>query len=162
MDLPGAYSLTAYSLEELVARDFLIYDRPRVIINIVDASNRERNLYLTVQLLELGIPLVLALNMIDAAEGRGLRLDAAELSRRLQIPVVPTVAKSGEGKEELLTITVQHAEQHASWSPLHISYGPDIDPVLEKMEAALRGSPFQRHCRPAGPLSNSSRRMTRS
>ena len=77
VDLPGTYSLTAYSLEELVARDFLIYDRPRVVINIVDASNLERNLYLTVQLLELGIPLVLALNMIDAAAGRGIQIDAA-------------------------------------------------------------------------------------
>ena len=142
VDLPGTYSLTAYSLEELVARDFLIYDRPGVVINIVDASNLERNLYLTVQLLELGIPLVLALNMIDAAEGRGLRIDAAELSRRLQVPIVPTVAKSGKGKEELLSITVRHAEQRAAWSPLHISYGPDIDPVLDKMEATLRGSRF--------------------
>jgi ferrous iron transport protein B len=97
VDLPGTYSLTAYSLEELVARDFLIYERPGVVINIVDASNLERNLYLTVQLLELGIPVVLALNMIDAAASRGIQIDAAELSRRLQVPVVPTVAKSGKG-----------------------------------------------------------------
>ena len=142
VDLPGTYSLTAYSLEELVARDFLIYDRPGVVINILDASNLERNLYLTVQLLELGIPLVLALNMIDAAAGRGLRIDAAELSRRLQVPVIPTVAKTGMGKDELLSITVNHAGQNASWSPLHISYGPDIDPVLDKMEAAIKGSSF--------------------
>jgi ferrous iron transport protein B len=142
VDLPGTYSLTAYSLEELVARDFLIYDRPRVVINIVDASNLERNLYLTVQLLELGIPVVLALNMIDAAAGRGIQLDAVELSRRLQIPVIPTVAKSGTGKEELLNTTVSYAGQNASWSPLHISYGPDIDPVLDKMEAAITTSAF--------------------
>lgn len=142
VDLPGTYSLTAYSLEELVARDFLIYDRPAVVINIVDASNLERNLYLTVQLLELGIPLVLALNMIDAAAGRGLRIDVAELSRRLRVPVIPTVAKTGKGKEELLGVTVSHAEQNASWSPLHISYGSDIDPVLDKMEAAIKGSSF--------------------
>ena len=142
VDLPGTYSLTAYSLEELVARDFLIYDRPQVVINIVDASNLERNLYLTVQLLELGIPLVLALNMIDAAAGRGIRIDAAELSRRLQVPVVPTVAKSGKGKDELLNRTITHAEQGSSWAPLHISYGPDIDPVLDKMETAINSSSF--------------------
>ncbi len=142
VDLPGTYSLTAYSLEELVARDFLIYDRPQVVINIVDASNLERNLYLTVQLLELGIPLVLALNMIDAAAGRGIRIDAAELSRRLQVPVVPTVAKSGKGKDELLNSTLTYAEQGPSWSPLHISYGPDIDPVLDKMETAINASSF--------------------
>jgi len=137
VDLPGTYSLTAYSLEELVARDFLIYDRPAVVINIVDASNLERNLYLTIQLLELGIPLVLALNMIDAAAGRGVQIDSEELSRRLQVPVIPTVAKSGKGKEELLRVTLKHAEEQPLWSPLHISYGPDIDPVLDKMEAAI-------------------------
>ncbi len=142
VDLPGTYSLTAYSLEELVARDFLIYDRPQVVINIVDASNLERNLYLTVQLLELGIPLVLALNMIDAAAGRGIRIDAEELSRRLQVRVIPTVAKSGKGKDELLSSTVNYAEQASSWSPLHISYGPDIDLVLDKMEGAIRASSF--------------------
>jgi ferrous iron transport protein B len=142
VDLPGTYSLTAYSLEELVARDFLIYDRPRAVINIVDASNLERNLYLTVQLLELGIPLILALNMIDAAAGRGIQINAAELSRRLQVPVIPMVAKSGKGKDELLNCTIDFAEHDAVWSSLHISYGPDIDPVLDKMEAAINASAF--------------------
>jgi ferrous iron transport protein B len=142
VDLPGTYSLTAYSLEELVARNFLIYERPRVVINIVDASNLERNLYLTVQFLELGIPVVLALNMIDAAAGRGIQIDAAELSRRLQVPVIPTVAKSGKGKDELLNTTLSRSEQDSSWSPLHISYGPDIDPVLDKMETAINSSAF--------------------
>ena len=142
VDLPGTYSLTAYSLEELVARDFLIYERPRVVINIVDASNLERNLYLTVQLLELGIPLILALNMIDAAAGRGIQINEAELSRRLQVPVIPTVAKSGKGKDELLKRTKDFPERDVSWSPLHISYGPDIDPVLDKMEAAISSSAF--------------------
>jgi ferrous iron transport protein B len=142
VDLPGTYSLTAYSLEELVARDFLIHDRPRAVINIVDASNLERNLYLTVQLLELGIPLLLALNMIDAAAGRGIQINAAELSRRLRVPVIPTVAKSGKGKEELLNRTMDFTEQIVSWSPLRISYGPDIDPVLDKMEATISTSAF--------------------
>jgi len=79
VDLPGTYSLTAYSLEEVVARDFLVQERPGVTIDIVDASNLERNLYLALQILELGIPAVIALNMIDVAESRGMRINADKL-----------------------------------------------------------------------------------
>jgi len=142
VDLPGTYSLTAYSLEELVARDFLVQERPAAVINIVDASNLERNLYLTVQLLELGLPVALALNMIDAAIGRGVEIDAVELSRRLQVPVVPTIARSGRGKEELLDAAASLASQNRQWQPLHISYGADIDPALDQMEAVITGSKF--------------------
>ncbi|NLI82375.1 MAG: ferrous iron transport protein B [Deltaproteobacteria bacterium] len=149
VDLPGTYSLTAYSLEELVARDFLVQDRPRAVINIVDASNLERNLYLTVQLLELGLPVTLALNMIDAAMNRGIEIDAAELSRRLRVPVVPTVARVGKGKEELLETVLSVAEEDRPWEPLHISYGPDIDPVLDQMEALIRKAQFLTEAFPA-------------
>ena len=75
IDLPGTYSLTAYSVEELVARDYLVNEKPDVVVNIVDASNLERNLYLTCQFLELGVPLVIALNMVDVAEKRGIGID---------------------------------------------------------------------------------------
>ena len=75
VDLPGTYSLTAYSLEEVVTRDFLVQEKPQVVINIVDASNLERNLYLTLQFMELGVPVCLALNMIDVAETRGISID---------------------------------------------------------------------------------------
>jgi ferrous iron transport protein B len=142
VDLPGTYSLTAYSLEELVARDFLVNDRPRVVVNIVDASNLERNLYLTVQLLELGIPLVLALNMMDAAAGRGIEIDVTELAKRLRLPVVPTVARTGKGSEELLATTAAEAGKDRSWEPLYISYGPDVDPVLSEMEKDILASGF--------------------
>ncbi len=142
VDLPGTYSLTAYSLEELVARDFLVQECPAAVINIVDASNLERNLYLTVQLLELGLPVALALNMIDAAISRGIEIDSVELSRRLQVPVVPTIARSGRGKEELLEAAASLASQNRQWQPLHISYGPDIDPALDQMEAVISGSKF--------------------
>ena len=101
-DLPGTYSMTAYSAEELVARDYLVKNRPQVVINIVDASNLERNLYLTCQLLELGVPLVIALNMVDVAEARGIEINSAALAKHLQVPVVPIVARSGLGKEALL------------------------------------------------------------
>ena len=136
-------------MEELVARDFLVQERPRVVINIVDASNLERNLYLTVQLLELGLPVTLALNMIDAAAGRGIEIDAAELSKRLQVPVIPTLARSGKGKEELLGATASMAEENRSWTPLHISYGPDIDRVLDQMENAIRAASFMTGLFPA-------------
>ncbi|SPF41172.1 Ferrous iron transport protein B [Syntrophobacter sp. SbD1] len=142
VDLPGTYSLTAYSPEELVARNFLIQDRPSVVINIVDSSNLERNLYLTVQLLELGVPVLIALNMVDMAASRGVEINYKELGRRLRLPVIPTVARTGKGKAELLEATVQMAQKVDGWEPLHISYGPDIDPVLDKMEAQIQPSGF--------------------
>ncbi|NTW35091.1 MAG: ferrous iron transport protein B [Syntrophobacteraceae bacterium] len=149
VDLPGTYSLTAYSMEELVARDFLVHERPRVVINIVDASNLDRNLYLTIQLMELGIPIVLALNMIDAAESRGIEINAEELSRRLDREVVPTVARSGRGKEDLLDTVARVASDPRDWQPIHISYGPDIDPVLDRMEAEIRAADFMTDTLPA-------------
>ncbi len=149
VDLPGTYSLTAYSLEELVARNYLIHDRPSAVINIVDASNLERNLYLTVQLLELGIPVLVALNMVDMATARGVAINCEELGRRLRVPVIPTVARTGRGKEALLEAAVQLAQKDAVWEPLHISYGPDIDPVLDKMEAQIGAAALLTDSHPA-------------
>lgn len=149
VDLPGTYSLTAYSLEELVARDFLVQERPEVVINIVDASNLDRNLYLTLQLLELGVPVVVALNMIDVAEGRGVRINAEELSKRLGVPVVPTVARRGEGKDAVIRAAVDLACSGMHWQPLRISYGPDVDPVLTEMEKIIEGSGFLTDLYPA-------------
>ncbi len=142
VDLPGTYSLTAYSMEEIVARDFLVQDRPRAVINIVDASNLERNLYLTIQLMELGIPLLVALNMIDMAASRGMEINSGELSRRLRIPVIPTVARTGKGKDELLGAAADLAEKNPEWEPLYISYGPDIDPALDRMELEIVAAKF--------------------
>lgn len=140
VDLPGTYSLTAYSLEELVARNFLVQDRPQVVINIIDASNLERNLYLTIQLMELGIPVLLALNMMDMATARGLEINTEELARRLRTKVVPTVARTGKGKEDLMDEAAQLAAEKPTWEPLHISYGPDIDPVLDRMEPEIQAA----------------------
>ncbi|MGA2026085.1 MAG: ferrous iron transport protein B [Syntrophobacteraceae bacterium] len=149
VDLPGTYSLTAYSPEELVARNYLIQDRPSAVINIVDSSNLERNLYLTVQLLELGIPVLIALNMVDMAIARGLEINPEELGRRLRLPVIPTVARTGTGKEELLEAAAQLVQKGAVWEPLYISYGPDIDPVLDKMEALIGSGSFLTDLHPA-------------
>jgi ferrous iron transport protein B len=102
VDLPGTYSLSAYSLEEEIARTFIVEEHPHLVIDVVDASNIERNLYLTAQILETGAPLIIVLNMQDQAEGRGVKVDAARLSQRLGgTPVVSLVARRGEGIETL-------------------------------------------------------------
>jgi ferrous iron transport protein B len=142
VDLPGTYSLTAYSLEEVVARDFLVNQKPEVVINIVDASNLERNLYLAVQFLEMGIPLCIALNMIDVAKKRGIKIHAAKLSSLLGVPVVPTIARSGKGKKELMDSAFQIIQEHHKLNPLEISYGADIDPVLAEMETEIAANHF--------------------
>jgi ferrous iron transport protein B len=111
VDLPGTYSLSAYSPEEIIARDYLLYERPDVVINVVDASNLERNLYLTVQLLELGLPLVLALNLMDVVRARGLRIDQSKLARLLHhIPIVETVGNKGWGLNQLLAEAIALAK----------------------------------------------------
>jgi ferrous iron transport protein B len=133
VDLPGTYSLTAYSMEEVVARDFLVNEKPAVVINIVDASNLERNLYLCLQFMEMGMPVVLALNMVDVAQKRGIQVDSDKLSRLLGIPVIPTVARSGAGKSELMEAAARMARQNLKKQPLLISYGRDVDLVLDKM-----------------------------
>ncbi|HDN79388.1 MAG: hypothetical protein DRI61_10455 [Chloroflexi bacterium] len=109
VDLPGTYSLTAYSVEEIIARDFIVEEKPDVVVDIVDASNLERNLYLAVQLLELGANLVIALNMMDMAEARDYKIDVEGLSELLGVPVVPTVANKGKGIKDLLDAVIKAA-----------------------------------------------------
>ena len=118
VDLPGIYSLSPYSMEEIVARDFIVGERPDAIIDIIDATNIERNLYLTVQLLELERPLVLALNFMDEVKARGDQIDVERLSKELGVPVVPITAKTGEGLDELLQVA--HRQMH-----LGVTYEPD-------------------------------------
>jgi ferrous iron transport protein B len=140
VDLPGTYSLTAYSLEELVARRFLVEEKPDLVVNIVDASNLDRNLYLAVQLMELGVPLVIALNMMDVAEVRGILVDPQVLSGLLGVPVVPMVARSNKGVKELLDAVVAASEGDRGWRPLVISYGMDIDQGLKEIEEIINSS----------------------
>jgi ferrous iron transport protein B len=113
-DLPGTYSLTAYSLEEVIARDFIIQEQPDVVVTVVDASNLERNLYLTLQILELGAPVVVALNMSDMADARGFRIDMEKLSQALRSPVVRTVANRGEGMERLIEAVIEVVKEEAA------------------------------------------------
>ncbi len=133
VDLPGTYSLTAYSEEELVAREYLVNEKPDVVIDVVDGSNLERNLYLACQFRELGIPLILALNMIDVARDRGIEIRPDRLSKLFGVPVVPIIARSGHGIDQLLDTVVNGDFSESARQPLNISYGEDIDLALAEL-----------------------------
>ncbi len=141
-DLPGTYSMTAYSAEELVARDYLVNARPDVVIDIVDSSNLERNLYLTCQFLELGIPLVIALNMIDVAKDRGIEIKIKKLELLLGVPIIPIIARSGFGKKDLLEAAVLTASKHKEWNSRDISYGEDLDTTLNVLVSEISENTF--------------------
>ncbi len=137
IDLPGTYSLTPYSPDEVAARDYLLEQHPDVVIHVVDASNLERNLYLTTQLMELGVPVIIALNMIDIAEDRGIRIDSEGLSKILGIPVLRTVGNRGTGTEELLKKALSIACEKTSWTPIELSYGQASDNALRILEKRI-------------------------
>ncbi len=141
VDLPGTYSLTAYSLEEVVARDFLVNEKPAMVVNIVDASSLERNLYLTIQLMEAGIPVCIALNMMDVAEKRGIDINIKKLSSLLGVPIVPTIARKGKGKKELMD-TVAGSFKETKPELFNISYGVDLDKALDESEKKIRDANF--------------------
>ena len=141
-DLPGTYSLTAYSVEELVSREFLTTRKPDVVINIVDASNIERNLYLTTQFLEMGVPLVIALNMMDVAKDRGIEIRSSKLAQLLGVPVVPIVARSGKGTDDLINAALSVADSTGQWHPRDISYGEDLDEVLMELVSLIEDASF--------------------
>ncbi len=123
VDLPGIYSLSPYSMEEIVSRNFIVADKPDVVINCVDATSLERNLYLTLQLLELGRPTVVALNMMDEVRSRGDTIDLALMERTLGVPVVPIAARKGEGLDELVRRAMVLAEQKTPPPKLDICDG---------------------------------------
>ena len=138
VDLPGTYSLTAYSIEEIVARDFILRE-PDVVINIVDSTNLDRNLYLTTQLIELGARAVIALNMNDEAEHKGIMIDKKKLGELLGMPVVSTVGTHGKGMKELLQEVVAIYENKAPIvRHLHISYGNEVEEELKKVQTEIR------------------------
>lgn len=139
VDLPGTYSLTAYSQEELVARRELAADNVQAVINVVDSSALERNLLLTVQILEMGMPVVLACNMMDEARAAGIHIDVEHLSELLGVPVLPMVARNGEGLKQALTAAVTLA-QGGRREPLRLSYGPDLDAALTELETRVNES----------------------
>ena len=135
IDLPGTYSLSAYSIEEIIARNFIIDDKPDVVIDIVDASNIERNLYLTTQLLELGIPVIIALNMSDMARNRGLVTDEKKLSQLLGVPVVNTVGHKRHGMDELLQAAIELTDNNEDYRPASVSYHKEFEDELNQLTA---------------------------
>lgn len=138
VDLPGTYSLTAYSAEELVARNFIVDEKPDVVVDIIDSSNLERNLYLAVQLMEMGTPLVLAFNMSDEARARGYEFDLEMFSRFFGAPIVMTVGHKGEGMDALLdavmSLATKGSQPHADIS---VHYGNEIEAEIIKIQALL-------------------------
>jgi ferrous iron transport protein B len=137
VDLPGTYSLSPYSQEEIVARDYLALERPDLVVNVVDATNLERNLYLTIQLLELGIPVVMALNIHDEAVAKGYRIDVGAIEERLGIRVVPTSATRRTGLDALLDAVVTAADAREAARPALLSYGTDLDRAALAVADAL-------------------------
>ena len=137
VDLPGTYSLSAHSVEEIIARNFIMQDRPDVVVDIVDASNIERNLYLTTQIVELGIPVVIALNMSDMAESNGMLIDTDYLSHLLGLPIVPTIGNKGKGTEQLLKAVIDTIENGSSDGPSLVNYGKEFEQELSTLTTVI-------------------------
>ena len=142
-DLPGIYSLSPYTLEEVVSRNYLLDENPDVIIDLVDATNIERNLYLTTQLLETGIPVVIALNMADLVEKRGLKIDSSRLSMVLGCPVVETSALKKTGLSELIDVALKVARQEEVALPKEI-FSSDVEDSVSKVAALLESVSAQK------------------
>lgn len=139
VDLPGTYSLTAYSPEELYVRRNLIDDTPDVVVNVVDASNLQRNLYLTTQLIDMNLRVVMALNMFDELQASGSRLDIKQLGYLLGMPVIPTVSRSGEGIDQLFDTIIQiyeksdpHLARH-----IHINHGSEVEQSIDRIKELI-------------------------
>jgi small GTP-binding protein len=147
VDLPGVYSLTAYSLDEVIARDYIVNESPDVVVDVVDASNLERNLYLTLQLLEMKVKLVVALNMMDIAESRGYRIDVPGLSVLLGAPIVPLVAARNKGTPELLEVIGGVYDGKITAGGVNVQYGHDVEVEIAKLEKLISGNSL------AGPYS---------
>ncbi|MGC8660167.1 MAG: ferrous iron transport protein B [Desulfomonilaceae bacterium] len=138
VDLPGTYSLTAFSLEEIIARNFIVDSAPDLVVNVVDASNLERNLYLSIQLMEMGCKLVLALNMIDVAKGRGINIDEELFTDLMGVPVIPTNGKKGLGLDDLVKAIVSEVDKpHSPQDQERLTYGSEVEEELCKIESVL-------------------------
>jgi len=138
VDLPGTYTLAAHSEDEKVARDYLVHEHPDVVVDVVDASNLERSLYLATELIELGLPLVLVFNKSDLAEAAGYEIDIAKLSGLLGVPIVPAVATKGRGIEELRRVALETARTHRL-PQRRVKYGEPLDADLDLLEKKLQG-----------------------
>ncbi len=138
IDLPGIYSLSTFSLEELITREYIATENPDLVINVVDASVLERNLFFTLQLIELEAPLIIALNQMDMAEKKGIKIDCGKLEKILGVPVVPTVAIKGKGIYDLLDRAIEVIEKKEV-KPVTIKYGEEIEKRIRQLIEALKG-----------------------
>ncbi|EOU1475919.1 ferrous iron transport protein B [Clostridium perfringens] len=134
IDLPGTYSLGAYSEDEIVSRNYILKDKPDVVINVVDSTNLERNLYLTTQLIEMGANVVIALNMIDQAEALNIEIDTNKLSKRLGVPIIKTSALKNRGIEELIEASIYSKKNEKL---ININYGEDIENEIKNLSSLL-------------------------
>lgn len=142
VDLPGTYSLACYSPEELYVRKYLRDNEPDVIVNIVDATNLERNLYLTTELINMNRPMVIALNMFDELNQKGISLDYKKLSEMIGVPIVPTVARTGEGIRQLFDAVIAVAEdRHAVVRHVHVTLGKELEQSVGVLNRALKADP---------------------
>ena len=137
IDLPGIYSLSTFSIEELVSREYIATEKPDLVINVVDASLLERNLFFTLQLLELETPLLVALNQIDMAKKKGIIIDYDKAEKTLGVPVIPTVAVSGKGIYKMLETAIEVIEKKRKIEPLRPRYGKEIEERIEKLVKLL-------------------------
>ncbi len=142
VDLPGAYSLTARAMDELIARNYVIEENPDVVVDIIDASNIERNLYLTMLLMELEVQLVIVLNMIDVAKNKGYKIDVDKLSTLLGVPVIPTIAIKKVGMEDLKDAILEASEREKKrHRHTVLSYGEDIEGLIIKVANIIEEDP---------------------
>ena len=137
-DLPGIYSLSPYTLEEVVTRNYLVSEHPDAMINIVDASNLERNLYLTTQLLEIGVPMVIALNMMDLVRKNGDQIDLKKLSEQLGCPIIQTSAVKGEGSSEVAQAALSLAQSNAA-PPAPLVFSEQLEDILHTISHLIQG-----------------------
>lgn len=146
VDLPGTYSLSTYTPEELYVRKYIIEKHPDIIINVIDASNLERNLYLTTQLIDMDVPMIIALNMFDELRESGNQLDMEQLGILLGAPIVPTIGKTGEGVKELFHQIIQIAEGNQKTARhIHINHGVLLEDKIARVEALIRMNPEPHH-----------------
>lgn len=142
VDLPGTYSLACYSPEELYVREYLRENTPDVIINVVDSSNLERNLYLTTELIDMDYPMVIALNMFDELRRSGAKLDFETLGRMIGVPMVPLVSKTGEGIKELFDRVIAVYEgRDDTVRHIHVNLGTDIEAAVRKLVDSIKATP---------------------
>jgi len=137
-DLPGIYSLSPYTLEEVVARGYLVGEKPDAIVNIIDGTNIERNLYLTTQLIELGIPVVMAVNMIDLVRKNGDKIDLKRLSKELGCEAIEISALKGEGSRQAAELAVAAARDHKAGELPHVFTG-SVEHALAHIEESIQG-----------------------